>query len=72
MPHRATGCAAEHRESLGAYVLGVLDVAEAAALRAHLVGCGACQAERRELAAVAYLLSAAVPDLAAARSLREE
>ena len=37
----------ELRHSLGAYVLGALDVDEAAAVRRHLQECPACAGERR-------------------------
>jgi anti-sigma factor RsiW len=37
---------------LGAYVLGGLSGREAAAVRAHLLGCASCQAEHDELAAI--------------------
>jgi hypothetical protein len=42
---------------LGAYLLGGLSAAEAAAVRAHLDGCGACRAERDDLALVPAWLS---------------
>src|SRR5262245_23989156 len=49
----------ELRQSLGAYVLGALDVEEAAAVRRHLQDCPECGAERDELAALPGLLSIA-------------
>ena len=53
-----TGCD-EMRTALGAYVLGALDVEEAAAVRRHLQDCAECAAERDELAALPGLLSLA-------------
>lgn len=50
------------RESLGAYVLGHLPDAEAAALRAHLDGCPACRAELDEIAPAARALARVDPD----------
>jgi hypothetical protein len=53
-----TGCD-EMRAAIGAYVLGALDVEEAAAVRRHLQECPQCAAERDELAALPGLLSMA-------------
>jgi len=47
------------RESLGAYVLGHLDPADAEAVRAHLSTCDQCRAELAELQPVANALAAA-------------
>jgi len=44
------------RHQLGAFALGHLDDAEAAAVRAHLDGCAACRAELAEIAPLAALL----------------
>jgi Putative zinc-finger len=49
----------ELRHSLGAYVLGALDVDEAAAVRGHLQECPRCAAERDALSALPGLLSLA-------------
>ena len=49
----------ELRHSLGAYVLGALDVEEAAAVRRHLQECPRCAAERDALSALPELLSLA-------------
>lgn len=49
------------RESLGAYALGGLPSAEAAALRAHLDGCAACRAELAEIGPVVGPLSRVDP-----------
>jgi hypothetical protein len=49
----------ELRHSLGAYVLGALDVDEAAAVRRHLQDCPQCAAERDALTALPGLLSLA-------------
>jgi hypothetical protein len=49
----------ELRHSLGAYVLGALDVEEAAAVRRHLQECPGCEAERDDLASLPGLLSIA-------------
>jgi hypothetical protein len=49
----------ELRHSLGAYVLGALDVDEAAAVRRHLQECPQCAAERDALSALPGLLSLA-------------
>jgi anti-sigma factor RsiW len=58
MTHRAD----DHvRASLGAYVLGHLDHAQATAVRAHLDGCAACRAEAASLAPVAEMLPLADP-----------
>lgn len=53
-----------YRDELGAHVLGGLEEAEAAAVRAHLDGCASCRAEHERLAG-------AVPLLALARSAPE-
>jgi hypothetical protein len=53
-----TGCE-DMRTDLGAYVLGALDGAEAAAIRRHLADCPECAAERDELSALPGLLSLA-------------
>jgi anti-sigma-K factor RskA len=47
------------RIDLGAYVLGALDVDEAAAVRRHLQECPQCAAERDDLSALPGLLSLA-------------
>lgn len=44
------------RTSLGAFVLGHLDAAEAHDVRLHVEGCSACRAEAVELASVAAML----------------
>jgi anti-sigma factor RsiW len=49
----------ELRQSLGAYVLGALDVDDAAAVRRHLQSCPECAAERDELTPLPGLLSLA-------------
>ena len=49
------------RASLGAYVLGHLEPAEATAIRAHLDGCSACRAEAAALTPVAEMLALADP-----------
>jgi anti-sigma factor RsiW len=49
----------ELRHSLGAYVLGALDVDEAAAVRRHLLECPECAAERDALTPLPGLLSLA-------------
>jgi hypothetical protein len=49
----------ELRHSLGAYVLGALDVDEAAAVRRHLQDCPDCAAERDALTPLPGLLSLA-------------
>jgi anti-sigma factor RsiW len=51
----------EPRERIGAYLLGALSPAEAAALEAHLDGCEECRREAREIAPVAELLGRADP-----------
>jgi hypothetical protein len=53
-----TGCD-DMRTSLGAYVLGALDVDEAAAMRHHLQECPECAAERDALGELPGLLSLA-------------
>jgi anti-sigma factor RsiW len=52
-----TGC--EHLPSLGAYVLGALDVDEAAEMRRHVRECPECAAEYNALAPLSGLLSVA-------------
>lgn len=47
---------------LGAYALGALDAAEAAALEAHLAGCEPCRVELRELLAVRDALGELPPE----------
>ena len=47
------------RQSLGAYVLGALDVEESAAVRRHLQDCPECAAEREDLTPLPGLLSLA-------------
>jgi hypothetical protein len=49
----------ELRQSLGAYVLGALDVDEAAAVRRHLHDCPECAAERDAMTPLPDLLSLA-------------
>jgi anti-sigma factor RsiW len=49
----------ELRQSLGAYVLGALDVDEAASVRRHLQDCPDCEAERDALTSLPGLLSLA-------------
>lgn len=44
------------RDSLGAYALGALEPAEAAAVRDHLAGCPECSAAHAELAGIPDLL----------------
>jgi hypothetical protein len=51
----------EWRESLGAYVLGQLDVEERAGVEAHLDGCSECRAEVASLTPVARMLPHADP-----------
>lgn len=50
------------QESLGAFVLGHLDQAETARVRAHLDGCAACRAEYEALAPLALALRDVDPD----------
>lgn len=50
------------RESLGAFVLGHLDLTETARVRAHLDGCAACRAEHEALAPLALALRDVDPD----------
>ena len=55
-----TGC--DHvRPDIGAYVLGGLEPAEAAAVREHLASCSACAAEHASLAGLPGLLALAAP-----------
>ena len=56
------GPEAHVRTQLGAYALGQLSPSEAAAVEAHLEGCGACRREADELAGVAALLPLANPE----------
>jgi hypothetical protein len=49
----------ELRQSLGAYILGALEVEEAADVRRHLQDCSACAAERDALTPLPGLLSLA-------------
>jgi len=51
----------ELRESLGAFVLGHLDPAEADRVRAHLATCAQCRADLAELTPVATALALAKP-----------
>ena len=51
----------EMRELLGSYALGALPVPEAAAVRAHLEGCPACQWELADIAPLAVELQRADP-----------
>ncbi|WP_149181491.1 zf-HC2 domain-containing protein [Streptomyces sp. TRM49041] len=44
-------------DSVGAYVLGVLDDADATAFEAHMAGCGVCAARLDELAGMAPMLA---------------
>lgn len=60
-PRRVGAGHAERHLDLGGYVLGTLDVAEAAAFEAHLATCDACQAEVAELAVVPRLLARVSP-----------
>ncbi|HEX9538655.1 MAG TPA: zf-HC2 domain-containing protein [Streptosporangiaceae bacterium] len=46
---------------LGAYLLGGLSAAEAAAVRTHLGRCATCRAEHDDLALVPVLLSLLLP-----------
>lgn len=50
------------RTQLGAYALGQLSASEAAAVEAHLEGCGDCRREAQDLVGVAGLLSLADPE----------
>ncbi len=50
------------RMQLGAYALGQLAPPEAAAVEAHLEGCGDCRREAQDLAGVANLLPLADPE----------
>jgi hypothetical protein len=65
----------ESHHLLGAYLLGGLDPAEAAAFEQHLAGCADCRQELDELASIPALLDAIpVPDavaLTAAAAVRE-
>lgn len=51
----------EVRDLAAAFVLGALDVDEAAAVRSHLAGCADAHAEIAELASVVPVLDASVP-----------
>ena len=51
----------EHPEFLGAYVLGLVDDDERAAIEAHLDTCAACRAEVVELSGLSDVLAAAPP-----------
>ena len=46
----------EHAENLGAYTMGLLDPAEARAVRSHLADCPDCRRQLDELAEVKDLL----------------
>ena len=48
-PNQTVARHAEARDLLGAFALGAVDADEAAAVRAHLATCAACQAEMAEL-----------------------
>jgi len=52
----------EHPEFLGAYVLGLVDDDERAAIEAHLDTCAACRAEVAELSGLGDVLAATPPD----------
>jgi len=52
----------EHPEFLGAYVLGLVDDDERAAIEAHLATCASCRAEVAELSGLSDVLAAAPPD----------
>lgn len=52
----------EHPEFLGAYVLGLVDDDERAAIEAHLDTCPACRAEVAELSGLSDVLATAPPD----------
>ena len=54
----------EIQNSLGLFALGALSAADSAAIEVHLADCGACAAERRDLAQVAELLPWATPQVA--------
>lgn len=59
----------EHREALGAYVLGALEPDERRALEAHLDDCAACRDELARLPALPALLDHLDEDEAVAMSL---
>lgn len=52
----------QHREALGAYVLGALDPAERQAVEAHLAGCATCRDEVARLSALPQLLGRLSPE----------
>ena len=58
------------RELAGAFVLGALDPAEEAALRAHLASCSDPHAEIAEVGSVLPVLDASVPDMEPSPALK--
>jgi anti-sigma-K factor RskA len=58
------------RELAGAFVLGALDPAEEAALRAHLASCSDSHAEIAEVGSVLPVLDASVPDMEPSPALK--